>query len=113
MSQPVAKTSFYLQIKSIIRYVVQIPKNLPMDVAAPLLCAGLTVFTPLKDSGILSSPGNRLGVIGLGGLGHLAVKFKKAFGLHVTVISKNIVLTKPTHFQVFFLKRLIFSFKNH
>ncbi|KAL9686908.1 hypothetical protein QQ045_031301 [Rhodiola kirilowii] len=60
-----------------------------MDAAAPLLCAGVTVFTPLKDNGMLSSPGKRLGVIGLGGLGHLAVKFGKAFGLHVTVISTS------------------------
>uniref|UniRef100_A0A7N0ZZ61 Enoyl reductase (ER) domain-containing protein n=1 Tax=Kalanchoe fedtschenkoi TaxID=63787 RepID=A0A7N0ZZ61_KALFE len=69
------------------RFVVRIPENLPMDAAAPLLCAGVTVFTPLKDSGMLRSPGRRLGVIGLGGLGHLAVKFGKAFGQHVTVIS--------------------------
>ncbi|KAF9618487.1 hypothetical protein IFM89_001888 [Coptis chinensis] len=71
------------------RYVVHVPENLPMDSAAPLLCAGITVFTPMKDNDMLNSPGKKLGVVGLGGLGHVAVKFGKAFGLHVTVISTS------------------------
>ena len=60
-----------------------------MDAAAPLLCAGITVFSPLKDHNLVGSPGKRIGVVGLGGLGHIAVKFGKAFGHHVTVISTS------------------------
>ncbi|KAH7567101.1 hypothetical protein ACOSQ2_011484 [Xanthoceras sorbifolium] len=71
------------------RYVVHVPDNLPMDAAAPLLCAGITVFTPMKDSNLLESPGKKIGVVGLGGLGHVAIKFGKAFGHHVTVISTS------------------------
>lgn len=68
------------------RYVVRVPENLPLDKAAPLLCAGITVFGPMKQHNMLQA-GKKLGVVGLGGLGHIAVKFAKAFGLHVTVIS--------------------------
>ncbi|KAI8549451.1 hypothetical protein RHMOL_Rhmol06G0025600 [Rhododendron molle] len=71
------------------RYVVHVPENLPMDAAAPLLCAGVTVFCPFKDNNMLEAPGKKIGVIGLGGLGHVAVKFGKAFGHHVTVISTS------------------------
>lgn len=73
----------------IYRYVVHIPKSLPMDAAAPLLCAGITVFTPMKDLNLIDSPRKKVGVVGLGGLGHIAVKFAKAFGHHVTVISTS------------------------
>ncbi|RWV99487.1 hypothetical protein GW17_00037601 [Ensete ventricosum] len=69
-------------------YVVHIPESLPLDKAAPLLCAGITVFSPMKQHNMLQ-PGKKLGVVGLGGLGHIAVKFGKAFGLHVTVISTS------------------------
>ncbi|XP_038900045.1 probable cinnamyl alcohol dehydrogenase 6 [Benincasa hispida] len=71
------------------RYVVHIPESLPMDAAAPLLCAGITVFTPMKDLGLIDSARKKVGVVGLGGLGHIAVKFAKAFGHHVTVISTS------------------------
>ena len=71
------------------RYVVHVPESLPPEAAAPLLCAGVTVFCPLKDNGMLESRGKKLGVVGLGGLGHMAVKFGKAFGHHVTVISTS------------------------
>lgn len=73
------------------RYVVHVPESLPMDAAAPLLCAGITVYCPMKDEGLLEqdSAGKRIGVVGLGGLGHVAVKFAKAFGHHVTVISTS------------------------
>ncbi|KAF6999010.1 hypothetical protein CFC21_015083 [Triticum aestivum] len=71
------------------RFVVRVPDSLPLDAAAPLLCAGITVYTPMKKHGMLRAAGKRLGVVGLGGLGHVAVKFGKAFGLHVTVISTS------------------------
>ncbi|CAI0382485.1 unnamed protein product [Linum tenue] len=71
------------------RYVVHVPESLPMDAAAPLLCAGVTVFTPLKNHNLIESPKKNIGVVGLGGLGHVAVKFGKAFGHHVTVISTS------------------------
>ena len=58
------------------RYALHVPDNLPLDAAAPLLCAGITVYSPLMHYG-LNKPGMKLGVVGLGGLGHMAVKFGK------------------------------------
>ena len=69
-------------------YVVRVPESLPLDCAAPLLCAGVTVYSPMMRHG-LNEPGKHLGVVGLGGLGHVAVKFGKAFGMKVTVISTS------------------------
>ncbi|KAI6694976.1 hypothetical protein NL676_022686 [Syzygium grande] len=69
-------------------FVVKIPDNLPLDGVAPLLCAGITVYSPLKYYG-LDKAGMHLGVAGLGGLGHMAVKFAKAMGLKVTIISSS------------------------
>uniref|UniRef100_A0A453KSI7 cinnamyl-alcohol dehydrogenase n=1 Tax=Aegilops tauschii subsp. strangulata TaxID=200361 RepID=A0A453KSI7_AEGTS len=69
-------------------YVVRVPDGLPLDKAAPLLCAGVTVYSPMMRFG-LNAPGKHLGVVGLGGLGHVAVKFGKAFGMRVTVISTS------------------------
>lgn len=71
------------------RFVVRVPKNLPMAATAPLLCAGITVYCPLKDNNLVDSPGKRIGVVGLGGLGHVAAKFVKAFGHHLTIISTS------------------------
>ncbi|XP_059664126.1 probable cinnamyl alcohol dehydrogenase 1 [Cornus florida] len=71
------------------RYCFRIPENYPPALAAPLLCAGITVYTPMMRHN-MNQPGKSLGVIGLGGLGHLAVKFGKAFGLNVTVLSTSI-----------------------
>ncbi|KAF3959464.1 hypothetical protein ACB098_02G140700 [Castanea mollissima] len=70
-------------------YVVRIPDNLPLDSGAPLLCAGITVYSPLRYYG-LDKPGMHVGVVGLGGLGHVAVKFAKAMGVKVTVISTSL-----------------------
>ncbi|KAG6515360.1 probable cinnamyl alcohol dehydrogenase 9 [Zingiber officinale] len=70
------------------RFAVKIPETMPLDKAAPLMCAGVTVYAPMKRHG-LDQPGLHLGVLGLGGLGHLAVKFGKAFGMRVTVISST------------------------
>ncbi|XP_048430614.1 probable cinnamyl alcohol dehydrogenase 6 [Pyrus x bretschneideri] len=70
-------------------YVVHILENLPLDAAAPLLYAEVTVFTPMKDHNLHKPTGKKIGVVGLKGLGHVAVKFGKAFGHHVTVISTS------------------------
>ena len=70
------------------RYIVRFPDNLPLDAGAPLLCAGITVYSPLQHFGF-TKPGMHIGVVGLGGLGHVAVKFAKAFGVKVTVISTS------------------------
>ncbi len=58
------------------RYALRVPQNLPLVAAAPLLCAGITTYSPMKHYG-LDKPGMKLGVVGLGGLGHMAVKFAK------------------------------------
>eukprot|EP00252_Welwitschia_mirabilis_P019942 TRINITY_DN4757_c0_g1_i1.p1 TRINITY_DN4757_c0_g1~~TRINITY_DN4757_c0_g1_i1.p1 ORF type:complete len:356 (+),score=60.88 TRINITY_DN4757_c0_g1_i1:451-1518(+) len=68
------------------KYCFHIPDNLPSALAAPLLCAGITVYTPMIRHH-MNQAGKSLGVVGLGGLGHMAVLFGKAFGLHVTVFS--------------------------
>nr|XP_011470831.1 PREDICTED: probable cinnamyl alcohol dehydrogenase 1 isoform X2 [Fragaria vesca subsp. vesca] len=70
------------------RYCFKIPEDYPLASAAPLLCAGITVYSPMMDHK-MNKPGKSLGVIGLGGLGHMAVKFGKAFGLKVTVFSTS------------------------
>ena len=69
-------------------FVVNIPDGLDLDVAAPLLCAGITTYSPLRhwDAG----PGKKVGVIGLGGLGHMAVQLAKAMGAEVTVLSQSL-----------------------
>lgn len=69
-------------------FIVSWPENLPLDGGAPLLCAGITVYSPMRFYG-LDKPGMHVGVVGLGGLGHVAVKFLKALGVKVTVISTN------------------------
>lgn len=66
-------------------FVLKIPENLPLDAAAPLLCAGITTYSPLKHW--KAGPGKKIGVIGLGGLGHMAVKIGHALGAEVTVLS--------------------------
>jgi uncharacterized zinc-type alcohol dehydrogenase-like protein len=68
-------------------FVYRIPDELPLDAAAPLLCAGITVYSPLSHWGV--GPGSRVAVIGMGGLGHLAVKFADALGAHVTVLTHS------------------------
>jgi cinnamyl-alcohol dehydrogenase len=60
------------------RYCFKIPDGYPLDMAAPLLCAGITVYTPMMRHS-MNQPGKSLGVIGLGGLCHMAVKFAKSF----------------------------------
>ncbi|RDI23839.1 NAD(P)-dependent alcohol dehydrogenase [Lentzea flaviverrucosa] len=69
-------------------FVVRIPEGLPLDVAAPLLCAGITVYSPLKHWGV--APGKKVAVVGLGGLGHMGVKIAAALGAEVTVLSQSL-----------------------
>ncbi|MEU5277104.1 NAD(P)-dependent alcohol dehydrogenase [Streptomyces asoensis] len=68
-------------------FVVRVPETLDPAAAAPLLCAGITVYAPLKRFG--AGPGKRVAVVGLGGLGHLGVKMAKAMGADVTVLSQT------------------------
>jgi uncharacterized zinc-type alcohol dehydrogenase-like protein len=68
-------------------YAVTIPKSMPLDGVAPLLCAGITLYSPLKHW--KAGKGSRVAVMGLGGLGHMGVKFAHALGAHVTVISHS------------------------
>ena len=68
-------------------FVLKIPENLPLDAAAPLLCAGITTYSPLKHW--KAGPGKKVGVIGLGGLGHMAVKIGHALGAEITVFSHS------------------------
>lgn len=93
-------------------YAFKIKKGQPLERVAPLLCAGITTYSPLKRHG--AKKGSKVGVVGLGGLGHMAVKIAKALGSEVTVFStsldkekdakrlgaKNFILTKdPKNFQ--------------
>lgn len=67
------------------RYVIKIPDGLDPAAAAPLLCGGITVYTPLKRFG--AGVGKKVGVLGLGGLGHLAIKMAKAMGAHTVMLT--------------------------
>jgi uncharacterized zinc-type alcohol dehydrogenase-like protein len=69
-------------------FVVHIPDSLGLDVAAPLLCAGITVYSPLRHWG--AGPGKQVAVVGMGGLGHVAVKLAAAMGAEVTVLSQSL-----------------------
>ena len=68
-------------------FVLRVPGNLDLAGAAPLLCAGITTFSPMRRWGI--TKGKKVGVVGLGGLGHMGVKFAKAFGAHVVVFTTS------------------------
>jgi uncharacterized zinc-type alcohol dehydrogenase-like protein len=68
-------------------YVLRIPDGMPLDAAAPLLCAGVTTYSPLRRFGVKS--GDSVAVVGLGGLGHMAVKLAVAMGAEVTVLSTS------------------------
>jgi len=68
-------------------YVLRIPDSLPLDAAAPLLCAGITLYSPLKHW--KAGPGKKVAIVGLGGLGHMGVKYAHALGADVTVLSHS------------------------
>jgi uncharacterized zinc-type alcohol dehydrogenase-like protein len=69
-------------------FVVRIPDGIELDVAAPLLCAGITTYSPLRHWG--AAPGKKVAVVGFGGLGHMAVKIAHAMGAEVTVLSQTL-----------------------
>ena len=69
------------------KFVLKVPANLELAGVAPLLCAGITTYSPLRHWKI--GPGHKVGVVGLGGLGHMAVKFAKAFGAEVVLFTTS------------------------
>lgn len=69
-------------------FVLRIPDALPLDAAAPLLCAGITTYSPLRHWNV--GPGTRVAVVGLGGLGHMGVQIAHALGAEVTVLSQTL-----------------------
>jgi uncharacterized zinc-type alcohol dehydrogenase-like protein len=69
------------------RFAIPVPAALDSEHAAPLLCGGITVYSPLRNHGV--RPSSRVGVIGIGGLGHLGIQFAKAFGAEVTAFSTS------------------------
>lgn len=69
-------------------FVLRIPDSLGLDVAAPLLCAGVTTYSPLRHWG--AGPGKKVAIVGLGGLGHMAVQIARAMGAEVTVLSHTL-----------------------
>jgi uncharacterized zinc-type alcohol dehydrogenase-like protein len=68
-------------------FVLSVPTNLNLAGVAPLLCAGITTYSPIRHWGV--TKGKKVGVVGLGGLGHMAVKFAHAFGAHVVVFTTS------------------------
>ena len=69
-------------------FVLRVPESIPYEAAAPLLCAGITTYSPLRHW--QAGPGKRVAVVGLGGLGHMAVKLAHAMGAEVTVLSQSL-----------------------
>lgn len=69
------------------RFVVKVPEKLDPSSAAPILCAGITTYSPLRHYGVKA--GHKVGVIGMGGLGHMGVKFAKALGAEVTIFTRS------------------------
>ncbi|MDO7904089.1 NAD(P)-dependent alcohol dehydrogenase [Pseudomonas sp. K1(2024)] len=68
-------------------FVLRMPQGLDLPSAAPFLCAGITTYSPLKHHGV--GPGHKVGVLGMGGLGHMGIKFAKALGAEVTVFTRS------------------------
>ncbi len=75
------------RVRANARFVIPIPEALPSEQAAPLLCGGITVYNPLRMHNI--NPSSRVGVVGIGGLGHLAIQFARVFGAEVTAFSTS------------------------
>lgn len=75
------------RVRANARFVLPIPDALPSEQVAPLLCGGITVYNPLRTHGV--NPSSRVGVVGIGGLGHLAIQFARVFGAEVTAFSSS------------------------
>ena len=83
----IAQGGYSTQIVTDEKYVFHVSAKLDMKAVAPLLCAGITTYSPLRFAGVTN--GKKVGVIGLGGLGHMGVKFAASFGAEVTMISHS------------------------
>jgi alcohol dehydrogenase (NADP+) len=70
------------------KFVLHIPESIPLDKAAPLLCAGITTYSPLRHWN--AGPGKKVAIVGMGGLGHMAVKLGHAMGAEITVLSQTL-----------------------
>jgi uncharacterized zinc-type alcohol dehydrogenase-like protein len=75
------------RVRANARFVVPIPDSLPSEQAAPLLCGGITVYNPMRILAV--NPSSRVGVVGIGGLGHMAIQFARVFGAEVTAFSSS------------------------
>ena len=75
------------RVRANARFVIPIPEALESEQAAPLLCGGITVYNPLRTHGV--NPSSRVGVVGIGGLGHMAIQFARVFGAEVTAFSTS------------------------
>jgi uncharacterized zinc-type alcohol dehydrogenase-like protein len=75
------------RVRANVRFVIPIPESLDSEGTAPLLCGGITVYNPLRTHNI--NPSSRVGIVGIGGLGHLAIQFARAFGAEVTAFSTS------------------------
>jgi uncharacterized zinc-type alcohol dehydrogenase-like protein len=75
------------RVRANARFVIPIPESLSSEHTAPLLCGGITVYNPLRTHGV--NPSSRVGVVGIGGLGHMAIQFAKVFGAEVTAFSTS------------------------
>ncbi len=75
------------RVRANARFVIPIPEALESEHAAPLLCGGITVYNPLRTHGV--NPSSRVGIVGIGGLGHIAIQFARVFGAEVTAFSTS------------------------
>jgi len=80
------KGGFALHIRHNAQWIFPVPDELPSEFAAPLMCAGITTYSPLKR---YCKPGMRVGIVGIGGLGHIAIQIARAMGCEVVAISKS------------------------
>jgi uncharacterized zinc-type alcohol dehydrogenase-like protein len=76
------------RVRANARFVIPIPAALESERAAPLLCGGITVYNPMRIHGV--NPSSRVGIVGIGGLGHMAIQFARAFGAEVTAFSTTV-----------------------
>jgi len=75
------------KVRANARFVIPVPEGIESEHAAPLLCGGVTVYNPLRSHGI--NPSSRVGIVGIGGLGHIAIQFARVFGAEVTAFSTS------------------------